>query len=263
MIKDMLRYKRPAGSKTERAFIRKYVDSVAGMQRDARGNRYLAIGAQPTTLFSCHTDTMHRRAGMQELVEYGDIIGLQRQTRGDVLGADNAAGCYVALRLIAARVPGLYVFHRAEEIGGLGSDYIARHRSAMLTDIERAIAFDRRGQTDIITHQMLGRCCSDTFAYALAGEISMRHEPCAFGTFTDTANYGDLVPECTNVAVGYMLEHTHRETLDLWYLETLIDRLLDIDFDTLPTVRNPLFDNEYWTREEEDLTSWGKLAGNQ
>jgi len=239
MIQKMLEYKRPAWSVTERAFIARFIDTVPGVKADRIGNRYLAIGSAPTTLISCHTDTMHATSGMQKLKLKGDTLSLAKQTKGDVLGADDGAGVCIALQMIAAKVPALYVFHRGEEVGGIGSDFIAQHRPRFLDGIERAIAFDRRGYSDVITHQMLGRCCSDDFAWCLALELGMHHEPCAFGTFTDTANYGDIVPECTNVSVGYRYEHTSRETLNIAYLEALIDKLICLNYDTLPTVRDP------------------------
>lgn len=153
------------------------------------------------------------------------------------LGADDCAGVFVALNMIQARVPALYVFHRAEEVGGHGSTWIAKHNPKLLQGIERCIAIDRRGQYDIITHQMMGRCCSDTFANAFAADLNMLHEPCPFGSFTDSANYTDLIGECTNISAGYQYEHSSRENLDWWYLEWLVERMCTIDLDNLPSVR--------------------------
>ena len=50
----------------------------------------------------------------------------------------------------------------------------------------------------------------------------------------------DCVPECVNVSVGYYNEHTSRESLDLTYLLKLSEAVLIIDWNSLPTVRNPI-----------------------
>jgi len=49
----------------------------------------------------------------------------------------------------------------------VGSKFIAKRTPALLTGIDYAIALDRKGSRDVITHQF-GRCCSDAFAKSLA-----------------------------------------------------------------------------------------------
>src|SRR5690606_1451648 len=72
-----------------------------------------------------------------------------------------------------------------------------------------------------ITHMFNGRTCSDTFADSLSLALDMAHYRDDGGSFTDTANLTDLVPECCNVSVGYQHEHSKNETLDMGYLEKL------------------------------------------
>jgi hypothetical protein len=141
--------------------------------------------------------------------------------------------------MILANVPGLYIFHRAEEIGGLGSGYIAKHTPNALSGINHAIALDRRGCDSVITHQGYGRGCSDDFAKALAKGIGHGFYPDNTGIFTDTANYMDIVPECTNLSVGYDHEHTARETLNLDHLFRLRKSLIMLDVARLPVARDP------------------------
>ena len=245
LLLDMLTYRRPSGSKSERRWIHKFVDTVPGMTRDSFGNRYVVVGDNPTTMVSCHTDTVHGTGGRQKIKRSPGVVSLNRSgahlvkdNKRDCLGADDGAGVFVALEMIHAKVPALYVFHRAEETGGKGSDYISTKTPELVEGIARCIAFDRRGQHDIITDQMYGRCCSDQFAECFGELLDMGHSP-ASGTFTDSANYTDLIGECTNVSVGYELEHSPNETVDLYYLEELIDRLTQVDFGSLPSVRLP------------------------
>ena len=68
------------------------------------------------------------------------------------------------LEMIKASVPGLYIFHRDEEVGGKGSKYISINTPEILKGIQFAIAFDRYGTTSVITEQMGGKCASREFA---------------------------------------------------------------------------------------------------
>ena len=161
-----------------------------------------------------------------------------------VLGADDKLGCYILCKLLEAGVSGLYVFHVGEEIGGIGSTYLSQHKPEYFTGIQHCIAFDRMNYGDIITHQSAGRCCSDTFANALADQLSVNFPPMQKmapsdrGSFTDSANYTSLIAECTNVSVGYFSQHTSREKFDLEWLERhLVPALLKIDWAGLPVER--------------------------
>jgi hypothetical protein len=232
---EMLTYRRPAWSKTERGFIHRYIRPL-GVHEDGIGNLSKRIGTAPV-LWSCHTDTVHHSGGRQKLRTTNGIVA-QDDKSSNCLGADCTAGVWLMVNMIRAGVPGLYVFHRAEEIGGVGSSFIAKHRPSALEGIKYAVAFDRRATQSIITHQG-DRCCSETFSLSLSAALGMGHSSDPGGTFTDTANYTGLVGECTNVSVGYMNEHTKRETLDLGYIERLRDALLAIDTATLVAERKP------------------------
>jgi hypothetical protein len=141
------------------------------------------------------------------------------------------------INMIRRNVPGLYIFHAAEEVGGLGSDYIAKQTADLLDGIQYAIAFDRRGTTSIITHQG-SRCCSDGFAHALADQLGGSYGLDTGGTFTDTANYTHLIPECTNISVGYYSAHQATEYLDVSFAAWLLERLCALDINALPVLRD-------------------------
>jgi hypothetical protein len=59
------------------------------------------------------------------------------------------------------------------------------------------------------------------------------------GVYTDSAEFVDIIPECTNISVGYYKEHTHTESQDIDHLERLANACLQVDWDNLPTVRDP------------------------
>jgi hypothetical protein len=146
--------------------------------------------------------------------------------------------------MILAGTPGLYIFHRGEERGGIGSRALVRDRPALVDGIQQAIAFDRRGTTSIITWQSRGLSCSDTYARALADQLNaidptFAFEPDDTGVYTDTAEYTGLIPECTNISVGYEGAHSPRETLDVDFVLALRDAVIRLDPSLLPIERAP------------------------
>lgn len=249
----ILTYKRPAGSKTELAMISELIDVLPDVVIDGFGNRIVRVGSDNTTMFSCHTDTVHDADGMQ-LVSYDEHKSEAFVTDSSCLGADDGAGIYIMIQMIRAKVNGLYVFHREEEIGGNGSYYIASSTPQLLDGIKRCLAFDRRGTYSVITHQGGLRCCSDAFGDELVNALmftDMIWMTDDTGSFTDSANYVDIIPECTNVSCGYAKEHSKLETLNVKFVLDLVKLLLVTDFDGLVTQRDPtvITESDYWDQE--------------
>lgn len=254
-ILDMLTYCRPAGSATERVFVDRFIRPLPGAYQDIYGNWIVQTDANATILFSAHTDTVHRQDGRQTVACTADgIVTLSRRSRHqrNCLGADDTAGCWILINLIRANVPGTYIFHYGEERGCIGSSALAGSCEPWLKRFKHAIAFDRRGTTDVITHQLSSRCASEAFATALAGALTSAGLPGYFpehGVYTDTASYVDIIPECTNISVGYEDEHSARESLDTAHLGKLRDALLRIDWTALIVDRDPNLpdpDDETW-----------------
>ena len=233
-ILKMLTYRRPAGSDTEKAFIEEFIAPFKPVVMSQ--NQVVVVPGDPFTLFSCHTDTVHREGGMQPVI-YDAAMRCAYKDDGEPLGGDNTAGVWILLEMIRAGVPGTYLFHYGEEKGCIGSGQLADDEPAFLKQFKRAIAFDRRGTTSVITHQMHTRCCSHIFGQALADRLCNGYTIDPTGLYTDTAQYTHLIPECTNVSVGYGHEHTKEEFLDVEHLELLRDVAIAIDWSTLPTER--------------------------
>lgn len=251
---EMLTYRRGAGSVGEKKFIKRYIDSVNGMKKDSFGNRYMRVGRKSAdTCFTCHTDTVHNMKSTftwkGKTYNYDRLLGGRQEVHvkgkwafkedGECLGADDGTGVWLCLNLLHARVPGLYIFHRAEEGGGQGSGWIVANKQQLVNNINKMVEFDRKGYTDIITHQGWGRTASDEFAKGLAGQLGGTFRPDDGGVFTDSANYKDLIPECTNVAMGYFNGHTAEEKQDLVFANSLIQRLMKVKWDKLPVERDP------------------------
>ncbi len=253
---NMLTMKRPHGSARVGMFIAQYLSDIMGASCravDDFGNIIVVVsptyvGESPLTeleglpkvMFTSHIDTVHRNDGYQTVLEHKGFLTLG--SGGNCLGADDASGVYIMLEMIKAEKEGVYIFHQGEECGGLGSTFIQENHPEFLQQFDMAIALDRKGEADVITHQWGGRCCSDKFAWALANALNAQGSiftPADTGIFTDTATYVMDIPECTNISVGYNFEHTTSEEVNFNFMERLIESMVQVDFNTLPIERAP------------------------
>lgn len=211
-----------------------------------------------TTLFSCHVDTIEGSgadvappAGDGEPVvlrkkltydpNFGQIA-LDKDSIGGSLGADDGAGVYVMLKMIEAKVPGTYLFHRGEECGGIGSAAMRDKYKDALSGFEAAVAFDRHDTFEVIYHQGGMKCASLKFTEALCAALNkqgFKYSPSTRGVFTDTKNYRKIIPECVNIAVGYQSQHGRNETLDYAHLAALAKAACAIEWEALPIDRDP------------------------
>ena len=172
----------------------------------------------------------------------GDFIKTDGQTN---LGADDKAGMTIMLNMISENVPGLYYFFIGEESGCIGSSSQSRVFNKFLEkvsipEIKKCISFDRKGYDSIITSQMGGDCASDTFANELSNrlnEYGFWFKPDNTGVYTDSAEFMDIIDECTNLSCGYFSEHTTSEKQDIEFLEILSIVCTKIDWETLPIER--------------------------
>lgn len=242
LLGEILSFRRPDKSASEDAFIAKFISPLANCSKDKYGNRWVRVptpdGKEADILFSVHTDTVHTKPGMQQ-VSMGDGRMFTETDGSNCLGADDGAGVWLALQMIEAEVPGIYVFHRNEEHGAHGSRHIAEKHAPKIKHCRAAIAFDRKDYGDVITRQSGGVCCSDAFAKSLASMLGGKFAPCSGGVFTDTANYTHIIGECTNISVGYFNAHGPTEWLDVAFLLNLRDRLITAEWDKLVIERKP------------------------
>ena len=212
-----------------------------GYKEDGHGNFFIEIGNNPSTMFTCHLDTADRKQTIVRHVMDGNII----KTDGtSILGADDKAGMTVMLYMIEKGVPGLYYFFIGEERGCVGSTRLSRvwNKTEFSNYITKCVSFDRRGTDSVITEQFYGVCCSIEFAKELSDRLnsvdsSFKYSPDPTGIYTDSAQFTELIPEGTNISVGYYSEHTTSERQDINHLEKLCEAVCKIDWETLPIVR--------------------------
>lgn len=210
-------------------------------KRDKWGNYYHKVG-ESRTLFTCHLDTYSNKYQKVNHVIEGNIIRTDGTT---ILGGDNKAGVVTLLYMIEKGVPGFYYFFLGEEplkSGGLWGSTQILSKKKFLSEFDRAVAFDRKMTGSIITRQMAQECCSNEFAEALIREFSnvglnMRKD--GTGYYTDTANFLEIIPECTNISIGVWNEHHLNEYVDISYVQRVAEAATLIDWEKLPTARIP------------------------
>jgi len=224
---------------------------------DGAGNLHIDNRvAGSRTLFIAHVDTVHKETGANKIRKTASTW----YADGAALGADDGAGVAMLMHMIHSGINGYYIFSQGEECGGIGAKYLEKNHADLLKQFDRAIAFDRRGTDSIISHQGWSRCASDTFCQALADALNLHDEnlmytPDDTGVYTDTAEFTDIIPECTNISVGYDHEHSQQECLNINHYELLSQAVLQVEWDKLPTDRDPTvpeykqtkYDTAWWS----------------
>lgn len=222
--------------------LRKYLPDELKM--DGHGNYYVKIG-ETETMFTCHLD--------QHAKEFETIrtsvtkVGIVSTLGNTILGADDKAGTVIMMCMIEARIPGLYYFFIGEESampggGTFGSKSALGSYAEMFKKYKRCIAFDRRGKGSIISEQSWSVCCSQKFVSALSEEFKkagMEFKDDPTGSWTDSAVFMNIIPECSNLSVGYANEHRNTETQDIQYLRELCQATLKVEWEKLPVDRVP------------------------
>lgn len=263
LLVTILSWPRSHGSYSELAFCewltKSLVDLGYVVTKWEEGSMFVDVlhpgGKRATTLFSCHVDTVDGFVKAEDPADPTNItrkkltydanfghITLDKDSVGGCLGADDGAGVWVMLNMIAAGVPGGYLFHRGEECGGVSAKANARKREALLKRFDAAVAFDRPRCNEIITHQGGAECASNKYALALAAALNkhgFEYKPSTTGVYTDTKEYRKIIAECINIGVGYEQQHGRGEFQDYAHLKALTEAACNIDWEALPVDRDP------------------------
>jgi len=212
------------------------------IKQDRFGNYFYQVGEDSRVIFASHLDTVsgEYKDIIHTFDKKGGIVGTDGTT---TLGADDKAGVTIMLYMIENKVHGLYYFFIGEEVGCIGSNKVSSQTQIFNKEnYDKVISFDRRGNTSVITHQSKMRCCSEDFAETLCDELNshgLGMETDSTGVCTDSLEFINDIPECTNVSVGYLDEHTFEETQDLDFLERVAKACIKVDWESLPTKRDP------------------------
>lgn len=237
MLEDVLK------SKMEPAWLQDEYGNVFVLIDDGTRNSDVAFTSHLDTVAGSKAPERH----LQDVMLSPDgVLYLKHDTLAHCLGADDGAGIYIMLEMIRHGVPGRYCFFQDEEVGRVGSEFSAKDSTGFWTGVTHMISFDRRG-AGVISSQLSGRCCSDTFAHEMARRLGRPADAVQSGIYTDSASFMHLIPECTNIGVGYADEHTQDETLDLNILSDLLEKAIKPEtWADLPIHREPEPAQDFW-----------------
>ena len=231
-----------------------------GFKYDNHKNLFKVIlredNVAPNTMFTAHLDTVHDTKfyrfcrknklpwGRSKIVNHvfsknDDFVKTDGKT---TLGADDKAGVAIILEMIKINKPGAYYLFKGEEVGHIGAKKLREgiYENRELKNIKKCISLDRKGYDSVITHQKNIRCCSDEFAVEVSKKLNIHgfwFRPDPFGMSTDSLDFIDRYPECTNISIGCFRMHTNKECQDLEFLEALSDAFLKIDWEEIKTTR--------------------------
>lgn len=260
-LMKMLRFKRPMASRTEHNFRKYFLLNLPDAWEDVIGNIHVIVsrpdGSWPITVWSSHTDTVHDNEGLQDIRLKQGKITLLSGSSSNCLGADCTVGVWIMREMIQAGVPGHYVFHYGEERGCIGSSHLVKKYPKYFKGARCVIAFDRRGHDEIITFQRSKRTCSEAFAASLAAMLPKGYKASPNGIYTDSAEYAGLVPECTNLSVGYKHEHSDDEELMLYTPLKLVNAIIQHYDETRLVIERDPTKTEYKTVEPYKGTVYG------
>ena len=231
-----------------------------GFEHDEHGNLYKTIltteSIAPNTMFTAHLDTVHDTRFYHFCRKYKLPWGKSRsvnhifsknsdfvKTDGTTtLGADDKAGVAIILEMVRLGKPGIYYLFKGEEVGHIGAKKLKKYlyENKDLKNIKKCISLDRKGYDSVITHQRNIRCCSDEFAVEVSKKINafgFWFRPDPFGMSTDSMDFIEKFPECTNISIGCFRSHTNKECQDLEFMEALVDAFVRIDWEAITTFR--------------------------
>jgi len=220
---------------------------------DAHGNYIVVVpGEGQRIMWTAHCDTADSHPTLVNLKFKNGMLSTDRKS---ILGADDKVGCAIMAMMIRSGCPGTYCFFAGEEVGCVGSEKFADDTEML--DYDCCISLDRRGYDSVITHQCGRRTASDEWANSLGkiisqyteGVIDMSADPT--GVFTDSREFRDLIPECTNLSVGYFNQHTHDEKTNVDFSFVLCMALIHMVHDGV--VPTPVRDITVLERGHSDL----------
>lgn len=228
---NLIEFTNPHGSEKE------LLPHLPPLSEDPYGNYFCVIGDKsPATMFTAHLDN-YCNEQMKVNFQIMDIDGeIFVKTDGKtILGADDKAGISILCYMIENHIPGLYYFFIGEEVGCIGSTALRNNvrENLILNGIQNCISFDRKGKKSIITEMGREISCSSQFAYKLQKEFAktgLIMEPDPTGVWTDSGEFIGLIPNCTNLSVGYEKAHTSGELQNLSFLNQLAESCLVLDW---------------------------------
>lgn len=157
-------------------------------------------------LLVAHYDTVWSDKKKRTVIQQGTQLLSGDPKQG--IGADNRAGC--CMLWMMRKLGHSLLIVPDEEVGCLGSGYMAEKYPEYLKDHQFMMQFDRKGYDDLVYYD------TETAEFSDFMDDKMPGFTFANGSFTDIV---ELVPAAgicgVNVSVGFYQEHTNQEWMDV------------------------------------------------
>jgi len=167
--------------------------------------------------FLCsHIDIVSNSAPKKLLIDNNIVT-----SKNGILGADDTSGVWIMLNLMKENPNDfIFGFFDKEEVGTIGSRRFIKSSNfdILLEKISFWLGLDRRGYNDMVTYRQENQKIIDVFE-----ELGYKYK---FGSFSDVtilAKMSDI--SCINLSVGYNMEHTSFESLNLNYMKNTLNRI--------------------------------------
>lgn len=177
----------------------------------------VAVGDIPVALVA-HMDTVFYNQPSEIYYDQRKAI----MWSPDGLGADDRAGIFAIIQIIADGYRPSIILTTDEERGGLGAQALAK-KKCPIKSLRYMIQLDRRGSNDCVFYQ----CANGKFIKYI--ETFGFSE--AVGSFSDISFLMPVWQVCgVNLSIGYREEHSVSETLNVhWMFQTIekVKKMLD------------------------------------
>lgn len=179
----------------------------------------IAKGTLPVGLLA-HMDTVFAKKTSSKSVYYDSEKGVMWSPDG--LGADDRAGIFIILKLLASlKQKPTIIFTLGEEKGGIGASVVIKDYPTNFLNLRFLIELDRQGKEDSVYYD-----CGNGDFEEYINKFGFVTD---WGTFTDIsviAPVWDIA--AVNLSVGYFSEHTKTETLIIPYLFATMEKVKKI-----------------------------------
>lgn len=177
-------------------------------------------------LVAVHMDTVSSTPPkMKDIACHKGVLSLKKQSKAGCLGADDRAGIYIALQLLASETKTKFefAFFDLEEKGAIGSSHFAKfnYNYQCFIGLDRAT---RRGEQNIATYGYDNDDLLDLVLEHTDYKLSS-------GSFSDCSNLSDSSPDtpCFNISVGYQNEHGADEILNKDDMQETLELMMTLD----------------------------------
>lgn len=220
-----------------------YLVEIYGRENVVIEKEYiLAFGDIPVGLVA-HMDTVHK-SPVRDLY-YDKEENIMWSPQG--IGADDRAGIYAIMELIAREYKPTIILTTDEEIGAIGASCVIGDYPNAPCKLNFLIELDRRGEKDSVFYDCDNRLFEDYINY--------------YGFITEWGSFSDIsyiAPAwgvaAVNLSIGYYNEHSLAEYLNIHHMFATIDKVGLI-------LENVCSDDFFEYIEMAKSESWKKMLG--